>query len=342
MCRTLAGPMLHRGGGIVMKGLGRHRFERTDEVGGASARSRASSGSWRISPADAFSPGRTVDKTYRVLDRIGGGAMTEVLRALDVHADRKVALKHLRPSAMEVPEARKLLIAEARAMSRVRHENVVDIEAVGEWQETPYVVMEYVPGVPLDEWLALREICPPTLYEAFALVDRMCLGVEAVHASGGAFHDLAAGNFLVAPGLRAVVSGLGGSHTLAALRGDDAHTVRTPATIAPEVVLRTAETGGLPADVYAVGVLAYRLLVGRYPFDHDDALETMALHASEPPPSPCALRPELPRTVEPVLLSPLAKAPSDRTASVRELRLGLRAARKAAARVSVRALPDSR
>lgn len=276
---------------------------------------------------EAFGPGRLVGETFRMLGRIGGGAMSVVFRARDLRLDREVAIKVMRPDAMEVPTAPERFRAQARAMARVRHPNVVAVEMVSEWLGFPYVVMEYVRGIPLDEWLALREIRPPTLDEAFALVDRICLGVEAVHASGGSFHDLTAGDFLVGAGLRAVVADLGVSRTLSELRRDGRRLARDPATAAPELALATplGPDGPERADVYATASLAYRVLVGRYPVE--DARN------AEAPRSPL-VGADLPEPYAQALLSALAASPVERTASVHELRLGLYAARKAARRAA--------
>ncbi len=161
----------------------------------------------RIRATDSAPAGTVVDHRYRVVDRIGGGVLSVMLRARELATDREVALRVLRHCAIELPGARDDFLAEARAMARVQHPNVVEVHAIGEWRGTPYVAMEYVRGISLDEWLALRELCPPTLSEALTLADRICLGVSAVHASGARHSDLAAGNLLVGPGLRAGVLG---------------------------------------------------------------------------------------------------------------------------------------
>ena len=300
----------------------------------ASERSPRASGTWGIRPEDAFASGRIVDHGYRIIDRIGGGAVTMVLRARDLRLGRDVALKVVRPAALALPDAAERFVVEARALARARDPSVVEVLALGEWACTPYLVMEYVPGIPLDEWLALRQIRPPTLDEALALVDRICLGVDAVHGSGLAFYDLTAASFLVAPGLRAVVADLGASHAYPALGDDGDRVARDSSTTAPEVLLGsvTVPRGRERADVYAVGALAYRLLVGRYPFDDEDADQVMAAQLWRPPPPPRAFRRDLPRTFEPVLLGALEKDPARRTASVHELRMSLHAARHAARR----------
>jgi len=295
---------------------------------------RRASGPWRARAAEAFAPGTLVDANFRILDRIGEGSMGVVLRAHDVRLDRDVAMKVMRPGALERADARERFLAEARAMARVRHPNVVEVHSLGEWLGLPYIVMEYVSGMALDEWLALREGRPPALDEALAILDQLFLGVEAIHASGAAHRDLKAGNVLVGAGFRVAVADLGISRSFGDPRDNGGLGSGTPATMAPEVVLGTvAGPRALESvDVYALGVLAYRVLVGRNPFIGKDGREVMEKHVSESPPPPRSLRPDLPAPFERVLLDALRKSPAERTSSVAQLRAAFHDAREAARR----------
>jgi serine/threonine-protein kinase len=285
------------------------------------------SGTWRLRAAESFAPGTIVDGAYRILDRVGEGAMGVVLRAHDIHLDRDVAIKVIRPSVVERPDARERFLGEARAMARIRHPNVVEVYALGEWDALPYIVMEYIHGMTLEEWLSLREDRPPTIDEALSVLDQLCLGVEAIHASGAAHRDLKPSNVLVGPGFRVAVADFGISRSFRESGHSGTLGSGTPTMMAPEVVLGTvAGARALESvDVYALGVLAYRLLVGRYPFEGTGP-EVMAKHVSEPPPLPRSLAPTLPAAFEGALLDALAKFPAERTASVALLRRALHAA----------------
>ncbi len=291
------------------------------------------SGPWRIHAAEAFAPGTVVDSSYRILDRLGEGAMGIVLRAHDIRLDRDVAIKVIRPSVVERPDARERFLREARAMAHVRHPNVVEVHALGEWHALPYIVMEYIHGMTLDEWLTLREGRPLALEEGLSILDQLCLGVEAIHASGAAHRDLKPSNVLVGAGFRVAVADFGISRSLADAGLSASLGSGTPAMMAPEVVLGTVAGAHALAyvDVYALGILGYRLLVGRFPFEGRGS-EVMAKQVSDPPPPPRSLRPDLPAAFEQVLLDALAKSPRDRIASVSALRAALQAAREAARR----------
>lgn len=287
------------------------------------------SGTWRLRAAESFATGAVIDGGYRILERIGEGAMGVVLRAHDLHLDREVAIKVIRPSVVERPDARERFLSEARAMARIRHPNVVEVYALGEWDALPYIVMEYVHGMTLEEWLALRDDRQPTVDEALSILDQLCLGVEAIHASGAAHRDLKPSNVLIGPGFRVAVADFGISRSLTESSPSGSLGSGTPTMMAPEVVLGTvAGARALESvDVYALGVLAYRLLVGRYPFEGSGS-ELMAKQVSEPPPAPRTIRPELPAAFVPALLKALAKFPSERTASVAALRAAFHAARE--------------
>lgn len=285
---------------------------------------------------EAFSVGTLVDGAYRILDVIGEGSMGIVLRAHDRRLDRDVALKTVRASMLERPDARERFVTEARAMARLHHPNVVAVHALGEWRGIPYIAMEHVPGMTLEEWVGLRGEEPRSIDETLGLLDQLCLGVEAIHASGVAHRDLKAANVLVAPGFRIVVADLGITRSLHGVTVSERTMSGTPLMMAPEIVL------GLPldaralvaADVYALGVLAYRALVGRYPFIGTEARDVLAAHVSEPVPPPSSVRPDLPKAFDAVLLQALAKDPARRTPSAAALREALHAARDSSKRAT--------
>jgi serine/threonine-protein kinase len=220
---------------------------------------------------------------------------------------------------------------------------VVEIYAFGEHREAPtshadaragaagapYFVMEYVNGATLDEYARRRSGPPLGLDEALSILDQMCLGVSAIHASGIAHRDLKPSNVLVGSGLRVVVADLGLAKKLAPDERPKPSFSGTPAYIAPEVAMRrSVDRALLPrADVYALGLIAYWLLAGRLPFDGRNVLELFKQHAYRAPPPPSELNPDLPPSFDAPLLAALTKDPETRTSSAEELRWALLQAR---------------
>jgi serine/threonine-protein kinase len=284
---------------------------------------------FRARVSASFRNGTVLERVYRVEDRVAEGAMGVVLRARDLRLDRDVALKVIRTDLDARLDAQARFLREARTMARIKHPNVVEVYALGEHEGLPFIVMEYVSGMALDEWLSLRGDRPVGVDEAIAILDPICLGLSAIHAAGVAHRDVKAGNILVGPGFRIVVADLGLTSGLVA--GGASRGSGTPATMAPEVVAGTVvdPKGYERADVYSLGVLAYRILVGRYPFEGRGGPEVMRAHVEEPVPPPRSIRHDLPEAFEHVLLHALEKDPARRTPTVARFREELHAAREA-------------
>ncbi|EYF04782.1 Serine/threonine kinase [Chondromyces apiculatus DSM 436] len=295
-----------------------------------------------LTPAD----GSLIGGIYRVDGRLGEGAMGVILLAKDEQLERPVAIKLLRSEQMDHPSMQSRLLDEARAMAKVHHPNVVEIYAFGEhhggmsgrdsWPpaslhgSAPYFVMEYVDGPTVDAYVRGRGGPPLPLDEALHLLDQMCLGVTAIHEAGIVHRDIKPSNILVGPGRRVVVADLGLAKKVSPDDQNRPTFSGTPAYIAPEVALRrTVDRAFLPrVDVYALGLIAYWLLVGRLPFEGRNLIELFKQHAYRAPPPPSELNPTLPPSFDAPLLAALAKEPEERTATAEELRFALLKARE--------------
>ncbi len=261
---------------------------------------------------------------YRLVEQLGVGAMGEVFLARDEKLQRPVAIKFVH--AELAAEAGDRLLVEARAMARVRHENVVGVYAFGDADGLPYFVMEFIRGVNLYTWVGQH--APLSVDEALGIIEPICAGVQAIHDADAVHHDLKPGNVFVGPGFRIAVGDLGLARLLTA-PGDHHALGGTPFYMAPELMedrLLDAQ-GARLADIYALGAMAFELLAGVVPFDGDDAWEILAQHRDKPPPKPSQLRRGLPPQLDPPILAALAKDPSARPASAAQLADALRRAR---------------
>jgi serine/threonine protein kinase len=265
-------------------------------------------------------PGAFIRGTYRILDRLGSGAMGTVLRALDEQLDREVAIKLVRRELADSSDSAHLFREEARAMARVRHPNVVEIYAFGEHRRRPFFVMQYVPGPNLDQWT--REHAPLSTATAIDIIDQICAGVAAIHDAGAVHHDLKPSNILVGPGLRISVADLGLASPVHTPRFGAGEIAGTPRYMAPEIARGEVLSPSLlpRVDVYALAVVAFELLAGDVPFNAKGAAGLLSLHAFQAPPRPSEIRRDLPIAYDAPLLRALAKLPEERTASVEVLR----------------------
>ena len=283
-----------------------------------------------------------IDGRYRVLDRVGDGGMGVVLRAQDLRLHREVALKLIRPHLVEERELVEQFLAEARTMAQLRHPNVVEVYDFGEHDGRPYFVMRYVEGADLHTWMGEQPL-PLPIDVALGLLGQICEGVAAIHDAGVVHRDIKPENMLVDASLRVVVTDFGLVRPLdePACHAPFQITGGTAGYMAPELAREQHDTPprlATRADVYALGILAYGLLVGHHPFPAKSRREMLDLQIRARVPPPSEARPDLPRELDAVVLQALHKDPQRRTADARVLADELREARRRIARPRPRVL----
>jgi hypothetical protein len=242
---------------------------------------------------------------YLIEAEVGRGGMGTVFRAHDPNLDRVVALKL--PHGQSANKER--FQREARAAARVLHPNVCPIFDVGEHDGEPFVVMAFIEGKSLSTYLDGAAL---SVMDAVRVAGEVLGALSAVHAAGIVHRDVKPGNVLIDAAGRVFLTDFGlalpegGSHLTT-----DGVIVGTPAYMAPE------QAGGRPGevgprtDVYAVGVLLYRMLTGGEPFQGSPA-EVVAAVLRDEPPSPRSLRPDVDLALEAIVIRALAKRPDDR------------------------------
>lgn len=295
----------------------------------------ASGTSSRVQPIRMPSVGDMVDKRYLVRAHLGRGGMGAVVLADDVQLGRQVAVKLLTPDLARTESLRRRFLEEARAMGGVRHENVAQIFSYGTHENEPYIVMEYVPGETVVDFMARQR--PQggwlTMDEAVGVVDQVARGLSAIHAVGIIHGDIKPSNILIGQGFRAVVVDFGLMRWLGDAE-DMSVVVGTPAYIPPEVVRADSLDLRLTpaADVYALGVTAYEMLSGRLPFQVHDVDQLFDVHLrNAKPPRLTDLRPELPPAFDEVFERVLSGDLSQRYRTAEDFRRALSYARSAAA-----------
>ncbi len=270
--------------------------------------------------------GTVIGNVYRLLGPLGSGAMGVILLAQDESLDRLVAIKFIHAALLD-GKLRAQFTAEARAMARVNHPNVLQIHAFGEHDDAPYFVMEFVEGQTVAQWLAQSE-APPDLDVALSILDGTCRGVAAIHAADTIHHDIKPSNILLDGKLCPRVADLGVAALCRSDQRSKPEVVGTPQYMAPEVVFQRELDMALRAraDVYSLGCVAYELLTGRPPFDAAKG-RILLQHATTPAPPPSSRRRGLTAALDEVILRALAKDPADRTPTVDAFRRELHAAR---------------
>jgi serine/threonine protein kinase len=243
---------------------------------------------------------------YRLERRLGAGGMSEVWAATDLDLDRAVAIKLLGPNAD--PER---FEREARAAAALSHANVGGLYDYGETDGRPFMVLEYLAGGSLEDRLAQGARLPGGRTHRIAV--EIAAGLAHAHRRGVVHRDLKPSNVLFDAEGRAKIVDFG----IAQVGGSSGLTtvgtaVGTATYISPEQVSGGRATPA--SDVYAFGVIVYRMLAGRPPFESNDALAVVAMHRDAPPPPLAELRPDAPPRLESTVMAALAKSPSDRPA----------------------------
>jgi eukaryotic-like serine/threonine-protein kinase len=261
---------------------------------------------------------------YRVIGHIASGGMASVWEAEDVVLGRTVAVKVLSAGFAAETSASRRFQREARAAARVSvHPHVVTIYDIGEHDGHPFIVMEHLPGGTVAERLKSRKPIPRDV--ALRWLSEAGRALDTAHAAGIVHRDVKPANLLLDADDRLAVGDFGIA-TLAAeatltMTGD---VIGTAAYLSPEQALGKPATPA--SDRYALAVVAYELLTGRRPFVAESAAAQMLQHVETQPPAPSTLGAGVPPAVDAVLWRGLAKDPSDRPRSARELVADLTAA----------------
>lgn len=254
--------------------------------------------------------GQLIDDRYRIEQRLGSGGMAAVYRAHDQVLDRPVAVKVLAGSYASAPAARELIRVEARSAARLSHPNVTNVYDYGEATDNgarlPYVVMELLPGRTLSDRLADG---PLPVQAALRVCAEVAGGLAAAHAQGVVHRDVKPSNVMLTPsGAKVLDFGIAAAAGRAE-READGLLLGTPAYLAPERL--QADHVSPASDVYALGLLAYRLLAHRMPWAAETTTQMLRSHAYVEPMQLPAV-PGVPEEVHRIVQQCLAKTPADR------------------------------
>ncbi len=255
---------------------------------------------------------------YEVLGELGRGGMGVVYRARHARLNRVVALKMILSAHARSEEVARFR-AEAEAVARFQHPNIVQIYEVGEHQGRPFFSLELVEGGSLDRRVAGTPQ-PPAW--AAGLVTTLASAMHVAHQRGIIHRDLKPGNVLLTADGTPKISDFGLAKQVNEQQPGQTHTgviLGTPSYMAPEQAHgRTKEVSPV-TDVYALGAVLYELLTGRPPFKGATLLDTLEQVRSQEPVPPSRLQAKVPRDLETICLKCLQKEPRRRYASAAEL-----------------------
>jgi serine/threonine-protein kinase len=275
---------------------------------------------------------RTFLGRYETVKLLGEGGMGRVYLAKQTDLGRQVVVKVMHEHIAADPKFRERFQREMLLMARFQHPYVVALyDASLNDPQGPCIIMEYVRGISLDTLMHRNNRLSPA--RVGKILAQLCEALYAAHSEGIIHRDLKPANLMVVDpdtpyekikvmdfGLAKLIDNAGGMKMMhhQSNTGMD-FAVGTPGYISPEQV-RGEETD-YRCDIYGVGVMLYELLTGRLPFIRDEAMDVLFAHATETPPSFAEVGASewVPYEIEDVVMRCLAKSPSDRPASAREL-----------------------
>jgi WD40 repeat protein/tRNA A-37 threonylcarbamoyl transferase component Bud32 len=254
---------------------------------------------------------------YDVLEVLGRGSTGVVLKARDAKLQRVVALKVLAPRLAASSPARQRFVREAQATAAVRDDHVIAIHAVSDDGPLPYLVMEYIAGVTLED--LIEQSAPLQPQEALRIGLQVASGLAAAHAQGLIHRDIKPANILLENGVQRVkITDFGLARAAADAGGTEAGVIAgTPRFMAP--CQARGEPTSERSDLFSLGAVLYTLSTGRPPFGGDTTAAVLKSVCEDTPPPIRATRPDVPEDLCDLIGRLLAKDPGGRYGSAREV-----------------------
>ncbi|MEO7549084.1 MAG: protein kinase [Ramlibacter sp.] len=251
---------------------------------------------------------------YRIERELGRGASSTVYLAFDPFHGRRVAIKQIHAHLMNDPDKavrnRRRLHNEALLAGQMQHPHIVRLLDADEEADPPYLVLEYVDGVPLQAFTARDRLLPPA--QVLDIAFKCCRALEHARGKGLVHRDIKPANLILLPSGDLKVADFGMAFSSSGETTQLTGMVGSPCYMSPEQVRE--EDCTTHSDMFSLAVVMYELLTGRRPFQGDTDFATLYKISSEDPTAPSTLRRHLPPQLDQVILRALAKKPSDRYA----------------------------
>ena len=260
--------------------------------------------------------GRTLNGRYKIKSLIGTGGMAAVYLAKDLILDRLVAIKVLRLDFRQNDDAMRRFRREALSATQLTHPNIVGVYDVGQSQEMNYIVMEYVEGTDLKDYVRQRGALHPI--EAVRIMMQIVSAIAAAHQNRIIHRDIKPQNILIDREGNVKITDFGIAVALS-----DTSLTQTNTLLGSVHYLSPEQARGgmatIQTDIYALGIVLYELLTGRVPFDGESAVSIALKHFQEPLPPVMNPSVMIPQSLENIVLKATAKDPMNRYRSCYEM-----------------------
>ncbi|GER65578.1 serine/threonine-protein kinase PrkC [Weizmannia acidilactici] len=267
--------------------------------------------------------GRRISGRYKVKSLIGGGGMANVYLARDMILDRDVAVKVLRLDCANEPEFIQRFHREAQSATSLVHPNIVSIYDIGEEDDLNYIVMENVDGMTLKQYI--QQNGPVSVEKTLDIMGQLTAAISHAHQNHIIHRDIKPQNILISHDGVVKITDFGIAMALSATS-----ITQTNAVLGSVHYLSPEQArGGMAtykSDIYALGIVMFELLTGRLPFSGESAVSIALKHLQSETPSPKRWNPDIPQSVENIVLKATAKDPFYRYNSADEMGEDIRTA----------------
>lgn len=262
--------------------------------------------------------GTILDRKYRITELIGSGGMALVYKAINMANRRTVAVKMLKDEYKDDAEFLRRFSREANAILTLSHENIVRAYGTGTYNGLPYLVMEYVEGRTLKDLITKNGALP--VRTAIGITCQILDALSAAHVHGIIHRDVKPQNVIVTDKGRVKLADFGIAREAKAstVTFSGSKVLGSVHYISPEQAKGTIATE--QSDLYSVGVCLYEMLTGTVPFDADSTVTIALMHLQDKPVPPIDLVPDLPHSLNDIVMKALEKEPDSRYHSAREMR----------------------
>lgn len=258
--------------------------------------------------------GIVLGKRYAVLSKIGAGGMADVYKGRDQMLNRYVAIKVLKREYKEDANFVRKFRSEAQAAAGLIHPNIVNVYDVGEDRGLYYMVMELVEGITLKEYIERKGRLSHK--ETISIAIQMCSGIGAAHKAEIIHRDIKPQNIIISKDGKVKVTDFGIAKALSS------NTVSTNAMGSVHYTSPEQARGGFSdqrSDIYSIGITLYEMVTGKVPFDGETTVEVAMKHLQQEITPPSELVPEIPYSLECIILKCTQKSPERRYSSTTEL-----------------------
>ncbi|MCL2298555.1 MAG: Stk1 family PASTA domain-containing Ser/Thr kinase, partial [Firmicutes bacterium] len=264
--------------------------------------------------------GKILDGRYEIQEVLGVGGMAIVYRAYDNIDDRPVAVKVLKEEYLANEEFRRRFKNESKAIAMLSHPNIVKVYDVSYGERLQYIVMEYVEGITLKEYIEQRRVIP--WKEAVHFLTQILRALQHAHDRGVVHRDVKPQNVMLLHSGNIKVTDFGiARFTRSETRTMTENAIGSVHYISPEQARGDLTDG--KSDIYSVGVVLYEMLTGELPFQSDSTVSVAIMQLQSEPRRPREINDQIPLGLEQITIRAMQKSPAERYQSAAEMLLDL-------------------